>query len=170
MIENPWPSKYPVAKILALYEDGYRIEIVAQKCGVRRSVVRSVVFRSKNPPTPSGKIRPQVRTEAQFWALVDRRGADECWPWKAALDSKGYGRLKKTMPDGSILYGAHASAVFYATGVRTSKKDDTSAIHSCDNPKCCNPAHLSVGTHQENMIDMHRKGRHPGRRKRDNHA
>jgi hypothetical protein len=35
-------------------------------------------------------------------------------------------------------------------------------MHSCDNPRCCNPAHLSLGTQAENMRDMHAKRRHPG--------
>lgn len=38
-------------------------------------------------------------------------------------------------------------------------------LHSCDNRCCCNPNHLSVGTHKENMEDMHKKGRanHPNK-------
>ena len=31
--------------------------------------------------------------------------------------------------------------------------------HSCDNPPCCNPKHLSAGTHAQNMAEMKAKGR-----------
>ena len=32
-------------------------------------------------------------------------------------------------------------------------------MYSCDNRRCCNPKHLSVGTNRENALDMMRKGR-----------
>lgn len=38
-------------------------------------------------------------------------------------------------------------------------RDDDVVMHRCDNPPCCNPAHLSIGTAAENSRDAQRKGR-----------
>jgi hypothetical protein len=83
-------------------------------------------------------------------------GADACWPWTdAASFHRGYGMFrigwkKKLMP-------AHRAVYQVVHGV-TLKSDDV-IMHSCDNPPCCNPAHLSLGTHKTNMHDMISKGR-----------
>lgn len=70
----------------------------------------------------------------------------------------GYGTTKR---DGKTQY-IHRVALADKLGVPTESLLGV-ALHSCDNPRCCNPDHLSLGTHQANTDDMIAKGRqyHP---------
>lgn len=88
--------------------------------------------------------------EERFWEKVDRRGADDCWFWTATRTPAGYGHFRI----GSQTNGtrrkemSHRLAYQLATGNEIPK--GTVVMHACDNPPCCNPAHLSVGTYAEN--------------------
>lgn len=82
---------------------------------------------------------------------IDRSDKDGCHVWRGATTKGGYGVMH--IAGYTIL--AHRAVHAINTG-------DTAAevvMHTCDNPKCCNPQHLRSGTHQENMDDMHMKGR-----------
>lgn len=87
-----------------------------------------------------------------FWRNVDRRGPDECWPWRRGCDRDGYGRLRRDRVD----LRAHRVALETAVGPIPV---GMSVCHRCDNPPCCNPAHLFVGTNRDNVLDMVGKGR-----------
>jgi hypothetical protein len=82
-----------------------------------------------------------------------------CWEWQGALSGKGYGRVKV---DGRI-YLPHRLEAFWA-GLISDPADGTGRkvciLHSCDNPKCCNPDHLKAGTMSQNMKDCVARGRH----------
>lgn len=88
----------------------------------------------------------------RFWKKVDRRSNDECWPWLAALDSHGYGQVgfKRT----TLRSHRVAFHLFFGPFAL-----ELSCCHKCDNPKCCNPFHLFLGSHKENMQDMFKKKR-----------
>jgi hypothetical protein len=92
---------------------------------------------------------------ARFSAKVDRSGGpDACWPWRGFRDPKDYGHF---FFDGAYVY-AHREAWAQANGLIP---EGLCILHRCDNPPCCNPAHLWPGTKAENNADKAAKGRCP---------
>ena len=92
------------------------------------------------------------RMAARFWAKVDKRGPDECWEWTGMRTVDGYGRIKF---DRRRLV---ASRVLWEI-THGENPGDKHVCHKCDNPPCCNPAHLFLGTPLDNVRDMLAKGR-----------
>lgn len=90
----------------------------------------------------------------RFDNQVDRLGPDDCWLW-SGRQKNSYGRI---VDKGRGLY-AHRVALSLHLGRELLDTED--ALHSCDTPLCCNPAHLRVGTHLDNMRDMRDRGRSP---------
>jgi hypothetical protein len=87
-----------------------------------------------------------------FVSGIDKSGA--CWNWKGAADKDGYGTVKLR---GRRVEKAHRLAFRLAKG---DIPDGMMVCHECDNPSCCNPAHLFLGTAQDNKSDCVAKGRH----------
>lgn len=106
-------------------------------------------WRTHGDPTVKKNMRNEPVAE-RFWSRVTMGESAECWPF--STDTKhGYGTFtldgRKQM--------AHRVA-FYLTHGRWPMPH---CLHSCDNPPCCNPAHLSEGTHEENMRQKIERGR-----------
>ena len=89
-----------------------------------------------------------------------------CWNWTGAKDRVGYGRVKVSL--GSRDQFRFTSAHRYSYELNVGEiPHGMNVLHRCDNRSCCNPEHLFVGTQQENMLDMHAKGRGPKGYKRN---
>lgn len=93
--------------------------------------------------------------QRRFWSRVARLGPEDCWLWKATLNTYGYGLANVK----GMMTSAHRIAFALANGAPA-----TVVMHRCDNPSCCNPAHLVAGTIAENNRDRSRKGRSADRR------
>jgi hypothetical protein len=87
----------------------------------------------------------------RFWNSVDIVEESECWLWSKGLTQDGYGKFKckhKTWVASRFAY--------YIT--RGFLPDGMLICHKCDNPKCCNPSHIYLGTSKENLREASLKG------------
>lgn len=80
----------------------------------------------------------------RFWAKVDRRGPDECWPW-VGKRNEAYGRF---MVDGQFRPAHRVSYELLRGPIPAGLQID----HLCRNPRCVNPAHLEPVTQRENGL------------------
>ena len=90
----------------------------------------------------------------RFWDKVEILGPDDCWNWTAVKGKEGYGHFKYKGRQTQ----AHRMAWILTNGPIP---DNFHVLHHCDNPPCCNPAHLFLGTQTDNMRDMFEKNRQP---------
>ena len=98
---------------------------------------------------PNG--RPRQNIAERFWNKVTI--TDGCWLWTAHRDKDGYGAFK--LPSGQHVR-AHRMAFELDVGMIP---EGTFVLHRCDNPPCCNPDHLFIGTSRDNIVDMVTKQR-----------
>lgn len=86
----------------------------------------------------------------RFYSKINK--TDTCWLWTNHLDKDGYGSMR--------VYKTRLQAHRLSYIIHKNNKIKNKLIcHSCDNPTCVNPQHLFIGTHQDNVDDMFKKGR-----------
>ncbi len=112
------------------------------------------------------------KLRARFFAKIKRtdhygRFHRGCWQWIGATGRGGYGNLGFTLSIKrhgfrvNLPVRAHVAAYQMLVGPIP---DGHHVLHECDNPPCCNPAHLFTGTQVDNVRDAILKGRQPDTR------
>lgn len=94
--------------------------------------------------------------DERLWALVNVGAPDDCWEWQGGRHRFRYGRLGLGGERGRRTEYAHRISYILAHGPIP---EGLYVCHHCDNPPCCNPDHLFLGTPSDNARDMSAKGR-----------
>ena len=99
-----------------------------------------------------GKIMGRYNTIDDYWKQVTKETSNNCWEWIGQKNKDGYGCFQMNKQ----WMHTHRWAMLFEG------HDPTGYVvmHKCDNPRCVNPEHLSLGTQADNIRDMHIKGRY----------
>ncbi len=102
-----------------------------------------------NRPNPWGS--PVER----FWKYVEKLVGEGCWIWKGYKDKNGYGKF-------CVGSGVNISAHRFSYELHYEPIQSGFLVrHLCNNPACCNPKHLAVGSQVDNMRDRLEAGNCP---------
>lgn len=107
------------------------------------------LLRTGDPLSPGTKDSIDMR----FWRKVQK--SDGCWWWISVRNEDGYGQFRND--ELGRMEGAHRFSWRLTHG---DIPHGMCVLHHCDNPPCVNPDHLFLGTQQDNIADMHAKGRY----------
>ena len=123
---------------------------IAQRTNPRKGHIKGEPVRF----IPGHNVRFQEIAE-RFWSQVDKTTTPTgCWEWTGHRNARGYGRIRI---NGRRRYAHHVALEL--AGYIIPFKGLQVRHYICDNPPCCRPSHLRIGTRQEDRDDMTGKGR-----------
>lgn len=133
-----------------------KVKTVCKECGIEFLVRKSQLkigtgkYCSHSCAAKNQKVES---LEIRFWKMVDKKEEDECWIFIGCKNKDGYGKMSK---GNSKLDSTHRISYELHKG---NIPENMVVMHTCDNPSCCNPKHLILGTQNDNMQDMISKRR-----------
>jgi hypothetical protein len=95
------------------------------------------------------KTREQQKVFIQENTTPNENG---CWEWNKHIKRDGYGEVKWK---GKSYRTHRLSFILWCGDI----PEGYVVRHKCDNPRCCNPEHLEVGTPKDNSQDCVSRGR-----------
>lgn len=98
-------------------------------------------------PTPKS---PATR----FWSNVQQASLDACWLWTGKSMQGKYGKFYAKVNGKPKYFSSSRAAFILHNGLPLDLDPKVLVRHSCDNPPCCNPNHLLLGTPKQNSEDM----------------
>jgi hypothetical protein len=127
----------------------HRTRFCSKSCAKRHDAALKRAARPPPPPKP-----PKPTLVQRLWRQIAVGDPGACWEWQGArAASGGYGVLRE---NGKTI---RASRLVLELASGQPIPPRMFACHHCDNPPCCNPLHLFIGTPRDNMQDMIRKRR-----------
>lgn len=124
------------------------VEGTELRIGLRRTGDPAIDFARE---TLLARLRARIGRDPDDWT--------KCWTWAGGTSDFGYGIMKAPVDLGhGKLKNWVAHRLLYALLIQDIP-DGMLVLHRCDNPPCCNPRHLFLGTHKDNTQDMIQKGR-----------
>lgn len=98
------------------------------------------------------KPRKNIPTETRLYKYIEK--TETCWLWTGAMDKDGYGLFSTYWPKKQNRVHRYLFELFNGP-----VPDHMNVLHKCDVRRCCNPDHLFLGTHLDNIKDMDKKHR-----------
>lgn len=108
-------------------------------------------------------IKLSKEEKERFRSKIKCGELDECWEWNGYCRKEGYGEFRLSQ-NGYVL--AHRVAYVLAYGPIP---NNLCVLHQCDNPPCCNPTHLELGTREKNNQDAFTRNRQTRAKGRASH-
>jgi hypothetical protein len=125
-------------------------------CGTERSVASGSLQNGRSKScgcvvSPKDDLYNEMKKKKILERITIKE--NECWEWNLYKNERGYGTTTYRRKPGQRVN--RICWVLWKGEI----KEGLYVLHKCDNPSCCNPEHLFLGTHEDNMKDMALKGR-----------